>query len=412
MRHSGGCCYSVPMDRLKFHDILYNDVQLGPYPDHLLKRVAAPTNQIPGPVERPSERDNVYGKSLMGDFGEDTQREFKRLSERYPIVAAIHDLQMHIAAYGRRRTPVAAKKAPLPDDPRMRSRHLKALGYYLGADQVRIGPLAPEAVYREDVRQRPIEAPFKYAIVFACRKDPRAMSASNGWDDIVSPLSHQVYQKLAVITEVTTGYLHRLGIDAVPSYFRSYVTLMPRLVLDAGLGEASRMGIVLNPFFGCHCKYGAVLTDLELEVDGYVDFGLQDYCRKCTICAQQCPTQAIPRGGQILYNGYYTWKLDTKACSDFGIFNQEGTVCGRCTKVCPWNRTDLGPHDFAEWDGDLEWLHQTVDDQRARNQANGYVDPREYTDKWWFRLEDRDGEIFTPTGKNAQKLCRDYPVQE
>jgi epoxyqueuosine reductase len=400
------------MGKLEFHDILYDNAQLGPYPDHLLKRVAGPTNQIPGPVERRSERESVYGKSLMGDFGEDIQREFRRLSERYPIVAAIHDLQMHIASYGKKRTPVAPKKAPLPDDPRVMARHLKALGYYLGADQVRIGPLAPEAVYSENTMCHPIEAPYKYAIVFACRKDPRAMSASNGWDDIVSPLSHQVYQKLAVITEVTAGYIRRLGIDAMPSYFRSYVTLVPRLALDAGMGEASRMGIVLNPFFGCHCKYGAVLTDLELEVDGYVDFGLQDYCAKCTICAQQCPVNAIPRGKQTLYNGYYTWKLDARACSDFGILNQEGTVCGRCTKVCPWNRPDMGPADFDQWDGSLAWLHRTVDDQRERSAAADYVDPREHTGKWWFRLEDRDGEVVTPVGKNSQKLCREYPIQE
>ncbi len=61
---------------------------------------------------------------------------------------------------------------------------------------------------------------------------------------------------------------------------------------------------------------------------------------------------------------------------------------------------------------DLKWLQRTVDEQRARNLANDFVDPRELTDKWWFRLEDRDGEIVTPTGKNAQKPCRDYPVQE
>ncbi len=92
--------------------------------------------------------------------------------------------------------------------------------------------------------------------------------------------------------------------------------------------------------------------------------------------------------------------------------NKEGTVCGRCTKVCPWNRPDMGPRDFADWDGDLEWLHQTVDEQRERNLANGYVDPRERTDKWWFRLEDLGGEVITPTGKNSEKICREYPVQE
>ena len=400
------------MDPLRFHDILYNDEQLGPYPDHLLKRVPEPTNRIPGPIERRSERHNVYGESLMGDYGEDMQREFKRLSERYPIVAAIHDLQTHIAAYGRQRTPVATKKAPLPEDPRVMSRHLKALGYYLGADQVRIAPLPPSAVYTENTRGAPVKVPYKNAIVFACRKDPVSMRASNGWDDIVSPLSHQVYQKLAVITEVATGYLHRLGIDAVPSYFRGYVTLMPEIVLRAGMGEISRMGIVLNPFFGCHCKYAAVLTDLELEPDGCVDFGLQQYCDDCTICSEQCPSRAIPRGKQTLHNGYYTWKLNARACSDFGILNKEGTVCGRCTKVCPWNRPDMGPRDFAEWDGSLEWLHKTVNEQRERNIANDFVDPREYTHKWWFRLEDRDGEVIRPSDKNSQRICREYPIQE
>ena len=400
------------MERLRYHDILYNDAQLGPYPDHLLKRVPEPTNRVPGPVERRSERESVFNKSLMGDFGEDLQREFKRLGTRYPIVAAMQDLQLHIAAYGEARPPVAARRAPLPDDPRVMSRHLKALGYYLGADQVRIGPLAPSAVYYEDAARRPIEAPYRYAIVFAARKHSRSLSASNGWDDIVSPLSHQVYQKLALQTEVTANYLRRLGVDAVPSYMRRYLTLMPQIVLDAGMGEISRMGIVLNPFYGCNCKYSAVLTSLELEVDGYVDFGLQEYCDKCTVCAEQCPSHAIPRGEQTLHNGYYTWRLNARACSDFGILNKEGTVCGRCTKVCPWNRPDMEPRDFAEWDGNLEWLHATVDEQHKRNLANGFVDPREYTDKWWFRLEDREGEIVTPEGKNAEKICRDHPIQE
>ena len=400
------------MDRLKYHDILYNDEQLGPYPDHLLKRVPAPTNQIPGPVQRRSERDSVFGKSLLGEFGEETQREFKRLERRYPIVAAIHDLQAHIAEYRQKRIPIATKKAPIPDDPRVMSRHLKALGYYLGADQVRIGPLDPSAVYTENIVGKPIEAPYRYAIVFAARKDSHTLSASNGWDDIVSPLSHQVYQKLAVQTEVVSNYLRRLGVDAIPSYFRSYANLMPKVVLDAGMGEVSRMGIVLSPFFGCNCKYAAVLTDLELEVDGFVDFGLQEYCDRCTICAEQCPARAIPRGKQTLHNGYYTWKLNARACSDFGIFNKEGTVCGRCTKVCPWNRPDMEPRDFADWDGSLEWLHSTVEEQRERNLASEFVDPREYTHKWWFRLEDRDGQVVAPAGKNKQKICREHPIQE
>jgi NAD-dependent dihydropyrimidine dehydrogenase PreA subunit len=400
------------MEKLKYHDILYNDAQLGPYPDHLLKRVDEPTNRIVGPIERRSERESVFSKSLMGDFGEELSREFKRMTNRYPIGGALQDLQWYINKYAKRRNPVAPKRAPIPDDPRVLSRHLKALGYFLGADQVRIGPLAQSAVYSEDIMRKPVEAPYKYAIVFCCRKDTRTLAASNGWDDIVDPASYQAYQRLALQTEVTANYLRRLGIDAVPTNMNNYLTLMPQIVLDAGMGEVSRMGIILNPFMGCNCKYAAVLTNLELEIDGYVDFGLQKYCGKCTICADQCPSQSIARGAKTLYNGYYTWKLDSRSCSDFDILNKEGCVCGRCTKVCPWNRPDMEPRDWAEWDGSLEWLHKTVDEQRERNIANNFVDPREYTNKWWFRLDERDGEIVIPTEKNEERLCREYPIQE
>jgi epoxyqueuosine reductase len=400
------------MENLKYHDILYNDAQLGPYPDHLLKRVDAPTNRIPGPIERRSERESVFSKSLMGDFGEELSNEFKRMTNRYPIGGALQDLQWYINKYEKRRNPVASKKAPIPDDPRVMSRHIKALGYFLGADQVRIGLLPQSAVYSENIMRKKVEAPYKYAIVFAGRKYVHTLNASNGWDDIVDPTSYQVYQKLALATEVAANYMRRLGIDAVPSNMNNYSTLMPQIVLEAGMGEVSRMGIILNPFLGCNCKYAAILTNLELEVDGYVDFGLQKYCESCTICAEQCPSRSITRGKQTLYNGYYTWKLNSRTCSDFDILNKEGCVCGRCTKVCPWNRPDMEPRDWAGWDGSLEWLHKTVDEQRERNIANNFVDPREYTNKWWFRLDEVDGQIIVSTVKNDEKLCREYPIQE
>lgn len=147
------------MERLKYHDILYNDAQLGPYPDHLLKRVDRPPNDIPGPIERRSERESVFSKSLMGDFGEELATEFKKMTNRYPIGGALQDLQWYVNKYEKRRNPVAAKKAPVPDDPRVMSRHIKALGYFLGADIVRIGLLPQSAVYSENIMRKKVEAP-------------------------------------------------------------------------------------------------------------------------------------------------------------------------------------------------------------------------------------------------------------
>ncbi len=403
------------MEKLKYHDILYNDDQLGPYPDHLLKRVNRPTNEISGPIERRDQRDAPFIHSQSGEFGEDIRRESKLLTARYPLGASLMDLQWHINSYKDSRNPVTEKKAPIPEDPRVRSRHLKSLGYFLGADLVGIGPLAQSAVYAHDVAGTPQEAPYKYAIVFLTRKNERTLAASNGWDDIVDSASFQTYQRLALQTEVAANYMRRLGIDAVPSNAMNYLTLMPQVILDAGLGEVSRLGIILNPFLGANYKAAAVLTNLELDVDGYVDFGLQDYCRKCTICADQCPSGAIPKGPRTLYNGYYTWRLNIRRCSDFDVLNKEGCVCGRCTLVCPWHRADMEPRDWAEWDGSLEWLHNSVNEQRKRMIAEDFVDPREYTNKWWFRLdtpEGAGGEVVTAAGKNDENICRKYPVQE
>ena len=171
------------------------------------------------------------------------------------------------------------------------------------------------------------------------------------------------------------------------------------------------MGIVLNPFIGTNFKAACVLTDMELEVDGPIDFGLQEYCGNCNICADQCPSGAVRKGEQILYNGYYTWKLNFEACANFDILNKEGCVCGRCTKVCPWTRTDSRPEDFANWDGSLDELYKGVEAQRKRLEKNNYVDPVEATHKWWFELdEDQEGNLVIPTQLNKHKICREHPL--
>lgn len=398
--------------QIKYRDILNNDDQLGPFPTQLLKYVDKPTNKIIGPIERRDPRDSIFGRSARGDLGKKIQEEFLRMTIRYPIGAALVDIQNHINAIRKNRVEVAPHKAPIPDDPRVLSRHIKSLGYFLGADIVGIGRLPQSAVYTHDLMEGyPIEAHYKYAIVFIVKKSDKTICASNGWDQIIDPASFQAYQRVAMQTEVVANYMRRLGYEAEPSNMNAYLTLMPQILLEAGIGEVCRMGIVLNPFLGTNFKSACVLTNLELEIDGPIDFGLQEYCQNCKICAEQCPAGAITHEDQILYNGYYTWKLDSQACSNFDVLNKEGCVCGRCTKVCPWHRPNSEPHDFADWDGDLDKLYKGVNEQREKLIANNYVDPIEATHKWWFELdEEKDGRLIVPTAKNKHKICRNYPL--
>jgi len=380
--------------RLKYRDILYNDDQLGPFPDHKLKRVDKPTNRIFGEIKRRDQREHALALNRRGDYGPEVQKGAERMTVREPIGATMLDVQFYINKIPL--NPVKPSQAPLPKSPRVISRHIKSLGYFLGADLVGICELPRSAVYTHDMAGNPIEVDYKYAVVFACRKSAPTVYASNGYDWIFDPVSFQAYQRLAAQTETVANYIRRLGHAAEASNMDKYLTLMPQLVLMAGLGEVSRAGIILNPFLGLNFKAAAVLTDLPLEIDQPVDFGLQEYCQNCTICADQCVSKAIPYGDKIEYNGYETWKLDERKCASFCALNKYGNICGRCTKICPWNRPDSTPQDFADWDGSLDPLYQSVENQVAKLEKNNFVHETETTRKWWFDLEEIDNKYVIP----------------
>ena len=107
--------------------------------------------------------------------------------------------------------------------------------------------------------------------------------------------------------------------------------------------------IVLNPFLGPRFKAAIVTTDLPLAVDKPIDFGLQDFCNKCKKCARECPSKAISAGDKVIYNGYEKWSIDIKKCTKMRVGNQQGSGCGTCIKVCPWNKPYTSFHKIINW---------------------------------------------------------------
>lgn len=84
------------MDQLEYHDILYNNDPIGPYPTHLLKRVEKPTNRVPGPIRRVDQRDSVFARSLLGEYGEELQRDCSR-----GVVCAQHGVVRGMGVVGK-----------------------------------------------------------------------------------------------------------------------------------------------------------------------------------------------------------------------------------------------------------------------------------------------------------------------
>jgi len=357
-----------------------------------LKRVEQPTTRITDNIQRFDEREHGFNRALRGDFGPIVARE-RRRPMKYPIAAAEQDMTVYLVPVVDGE--VAPSTAPIPEDPEVLTRHIKRLGYFLRADIVGICRLPQWAVYSHDKEGNPVELNHQFAIVVVVDQDYETMNGSTGSDWISTTQSWQSYSTSAFIACIMADYIRRLGYPARAHHARNYQVLVPPLLLLAGIGEMSRAGIVLNPFLGPRFKAAVVTTDLPLVPDKPVDFGLQEFCQKCMKCAVECPPRAIPVGDKVMYNGYEVWKLDIERCTKFRITNQNGSSCGHCIKVCPWNKREGWTHDVVRW-----MIRHTpfLDKPIIKMDDIWGYGKQDKKDKWWFDLEEVDGVIKIPTG--------------
>jgi reductive dehalogenase len=351
------------------------------------KRVDRPTNLISDNVQRVDQRETAFSRAARGDYGPAVQTSIVNtpLPRRYPLSFAQSEIIDQLARF--EDNPVAASKAPIPDDHKILSEHIKQVGYFLQADAMGICLLPKSAVYSHDIKGNPITADYKYAIVILMRKEYRTIRASSGTDCIGDPVSFQSYQRGALVAETMANYIRKLGYPASAQHqsakMARYQVVLPPLVLWAGLGEVSRTGIILNPRLGLGFKAAAVLTDMPLEPDKPIDFGLQGFCRQCKICADLCPSKAISAGDKAMYNGYETWKLNEQRCASFSILNKKGTICNRCVKVCPWSNPPTGYHNLVRRAVQHSSLAASIAIKASRLTGR---EKAHNEDKWWFDL--------------------------
>jgi len=275
----------------------------------------------------------------------------------------------------------------------MMSRHIKSLAYFIGADIVGIGPVPDYAYFSCGLQGKPVSPDYKNAIVILQKKNYDTLSASLNTDWIGDSISFQPYLMITMIAESLADYIRRLGYPAVTQYDgedlmghpKFDINFMP-LILWAGLGEVSRAFMMLNPFLGLGYKVGAVLTNMPMELDKPIDFGLQDFCQHCHICADACPVKAIPYGNKVMFNGYEQWRLDTRLCASMTSLNQYGVVCNTCTKACPWTRQFNWRNNLVRraviGSGLARRMATKYDSLRGRHKAKGNE-----ARQWWFDIE-------------------------
>ena len=216
----------------------------------------------------------------------------------------------------------------------------------------------------------------------------------------------RAYMRGGQIAGIMAEHIRSLGYGARSHTNRASEVLHIPLILEAGLGEMSRIGeLVLNPFVGPRFKSVVLTTDMPLMVDKKIDFGLQDICGKCTKCARECPCGAISFGDKIMFNGYETWKPDVEKCTKYRLGNMKGAACGRCMKTCPFNTEGVLAERVLLWLAiKVRYTRRFIirlDDRLG----NGSINP---VKKWWWDLEWKDGRAIEPEkGTNARGLDMD-----
>ena len=292
-------------------------------------------------------------------------------------------------------------------DPIRTSRLIKMVSHQLGSTLAGIAKLNPDWVYEYPMgggrgfkANQPVEVPkhWKYAIV---------VGVPMSWDPMYANppygTSNDAYSLSRIVAYRLTAFIKGLGYAARPhTPGNSYDLMAPPILVDAGIGEQGRHSIVITPELGCNFRPSIVTTNIPMEPDKPIDFGVQDFCKTCKICAEQCPSGAISKGEKVTIRGYKRYALHSSKCSNFWSSKLGNMGCRLCIAVCPYSRKS-------------NWLHRTAfnvslhdpiglsDDALAGMQKMLYPgkDPQKYympsmggenasyrDVPWWLKTED------------------------
>jgi epoxyqueuosine reductase len=282
----------------------------------------------------------------------------------------------------------SSKKIEINDPAKMAHR-VKRAAMLLGASRVGIAKADMRWVYshrfrRNTLQSEAIEIPqeFKYAIVIITEMDYETVhtypSALGG------AASGLGYSKEAFVSTSLAQFISNLGYQAIASM--NDTALGIPMAIDAGLGQLGRNGILITPWFGPRVRISKVFTDIPLSIDRPLEFGVSRFCEVCKKCVDDCPSRAISGDaptaeGPTKSNngGVVKWYVNAEKCFEFWARN--GSECGNCIRVCPWNK------DFSHR------LHRmtfhVIKNVPALNRAIVFMDDlfgygkRMSPEKWW-----------------------------
>ncbi|VVS95011.1 4Fe-4S dicluster domain-containing protein [Desulfoluna spongiiphila] len=176
------------------------------------------------------------------------------------------------------------------------------------------------------------------------------------WDSTYSAVgystSFDAYFRSRCASGLLERFIQELGYPARAQFpGHHYEVMMSPYVQLAGLGEYSRAGVVMVPELGANFRPAAVITDIEFEYDKPISVRMADFCMKCKICADACPSGAISKSDrpETVIRGFKRWRLDEEKCHLQWCSGptSDGLGCRVCIGLCPYSRKNTWIHTIS-----------------------------------------------------------------
>lgn len=308
--------------------------------------------------EHPTEVEDMKNAFKAGEI---QRQNWKKYKDRYIIA----DAWSHAHSVSMRSFPAKPKGSPEESDfrgvntdqlkfksPEHASGLMKKIAHSFGATLVGFCKLNPDFVYQgrlQGVGNTKFDVPkhWKNCIVVATPHEWDALYANPTYGT-----SYDAYSRECIIAGKLESFIKSLGYSArahVPG--NSYDVATVPIAIEAGLGELGRNSVLVTPELGSNARLAIVTTDMDLEPNKPIDFGVAEFCEKCKICADQCPSGSISFDNKPskVIRGYKRWYTEDTKC--FGVWNtvaaSHARGCRICIAVCPYSRKNNWIHTIA-----------------------------------------------------------------
>jgi reductive dehalogenase len=197
----------------------------------------------------------------------------------------------------------------------------------------------------EDEETRTIPKKARYCIVYTVQMSEETLSRAP--TILGSQTTTLTYRRSQNVQERLQEFLRGLGYMGLGEASTNALGIAPAFGVMAGLGELSRYNRLLTPEYGSMVRVFKVLTDLPLAPSKPIDAGLLEFCKRCTKCADHCPSKALSFEKEPYWDviggwnnpGHKAWFEDSVKCRSY--WYEVGTNCGICFAVCPFASKNL-----------------------------------------------------------------------